>query len=281
MIPDPQVLVGGVFLGALYGLSAMGFQLIMGTTGQVYLAYGHMWVAAALAVPGLLAMGFLPLPLVLVLLAAAGWAIGWWGHPGALWRGKGPSHGRRFFLITLGLALIVEDVGARLWPLPSTAFTWAPPPVEWGSVTIPPVKALVLLLVATTAALLHAGLHRSRWGRALRAWDRGAGPIWVAGVDPRRLGRLSLGTGLAVAGAAGFFLSLSYTAAIQEGLAMTMRCLVVAVLAGRLSPWRVLAAGLGLGLGEALTAHWLGSQWAPLLGYLLLLALGPLRRQPS
>jgi branched-subunit amino acid ABC-type transport system permease component len=58
---------------------------------------------------------------------------------------------------------------------------------------------------------------------------------------------------------------------------MTIRCLVLAVAGGTLSPWTVLLAGVGMGVGESWIAYWAGAQWSPLLGYAWLLAALHLR----
>jgi len=280
MIPDLQVLLGGLFMGALYGLSAMGFQFIMATTGEVHLAYGHIWAVAALLTATVLAAVAFPPWLLFLALPAAGFALGWGGHPARIWRRAGtPARSRTFFLATLGLALIIEDWGGRLWPLPATAFAWAPRPWQVAGLVLPPIKVLGFSCVVCLALMLSLGLRRQRWGYALRAWDYGRGPIWLAGVDPCLVGRLSLGVGLALAGMAGVFLAFSYTISIQEGLTLTMRCLVIAVLAGALSPWRVLVVALAVGLGEAMVAQWAGTQWSPAISYLMLLAAAPFYRK--
>ena len=282
MVPDPQVLLGGLFIGALYGLSAMGFQFIMATTGEVCLAYGHLWAVAALLASTLLAIFVMPLWMIFLGLPAIGFVLGWAGHPARIWRRAGTAaRSRAFFLATLGLALIIEDWGARLWPLPATALAWAPPPWQIAGVVLPPFKVLGVACVVALALALSMGLRQRRWGYALRAWDYGRGPTWLAGVDPCLTGRLALGLGLAIAGVAGGFLAFSYTISIQEGLTLTLRCLVIAVLAGVLSPWRVLAVALVIGVGEALVGHWAGAQWAPALSYLLLLAAAPMHRESA
>ena len=280
MLLNPQVLLSGLFLGALYGLAAIGFQLILGTSGQVYLAYGHLWVVAALGISSLMSWHHLPLPLMFLLLGCLGALAGALLHPGSIWQiARKQAHGRAFFLATLGLALVLEDVGAHLWPLPMTALAWAPAPITLGSVIVPPLKAMVLALVLITALIFTLFLKFHRYGRALRAWDSGNGWVWLMGIAPRRLGRLALSLGLGLAFVAGGFLSLSYTMTIQDGMGMTLRCLVLAVISGTLAPWAVMLTGIGLGMGEAWIGQLAGTQWSPLLGYLLLLVVLPLQQK--
>jgi len=280
---DPffQVMLSGLLLGSLYGLAGTGLNLIMGATGQVHLAYGHLWAAAGLAAAGLINAGVLaPLPAIgLVTLA---WALGAMAlHPAALWRGgSGPGAPQRFFLITLGVALIIEDLGAGLAPLPVTALAMAPRALAIAGLIVSPVRAATLALLAVLALGLALGLRFNRWGRALRAWDQGRGPLWTVGVDPAGLGRRLIVVTIGLAGLAGGLLCLGHTIAIQEGMAMTMRCICVAA-AGGTGAWPVMAAGLGLGLSEALIGHVLGTRWMALVPCVLVMVTAHARRSKT
>ncbi|MFO7784333.1 MAG: ABC transporter permease subunit [Thermodesulfobacteriota bacterium] len=273
---DLQTLLGGLYLGALYGTAAVGFQVVLGSSGRVHLAYGHMWIAWALLLSSVHVVGSVPLPAVLPVMVAAGWFVGWFLHPVVLWRGPlSNERATSFFLITLGAALVIEDAGSRLWPLPGTAMAWAPEPFVLAGVTLPRAKLALMGAALITSLGVHLFLKRNRWGMALRAWDRGRAPVYLAGVSPESLGRRAAGLGFALSALAGGFLALSYTVSIREGMAMTVRALVLAVLGGTLSPLGVLGLGMGMGVGEAFVGQVLGMRWGPAVGYGLLLFLLP------
>jgi len=279
---DPQILLGGLFLGSLYGTAALGFQLLLGAAGRVHLAYGHLWVAGALGLSTLMARCDLPLSASFAVLVAAGGLAGWLFHPGVLFRGAlTEERARSFFLVTLGAALMLEEAGARLWPLPGSALVWAPPPLVVAGVALPPAKLALVGTGICVAAGFHIYLRRNRWGRALVAWNRGAAPVWFVGVDTGLLGRRAAALGLSVCALSSAFLALSYTVSVREGMAMTVRCLVLAVLGGTLSPLGVLGAGVGLGIGESLVGHVLGLRWGPALGYVGLLGILPVLARRS
>lgn len=283
MWPDFQTLSGGIFLGSLYGTAALGFQLILGASGRVHLAYGHVWVFWALGSTTLLSCFSLPLSILLPGMVGAGMLSGWGLHPGFVWRGRFTGdRARAFFLLTLGAALVLEDMGGRLWPLPGTALQWAPQSLWLGEVAVSPVKTALLAVSIILALSVRLYLRKSLWGKAFVAWDRGRAPVWLVGVDPVALGRRVAAIGFAVSALAGVFLALSYTVTVREGILMTVRCLVLAVLGGTLSPLGVLGLGIGLGVGESWIAQLAGMRWGPALGYgMLLLALPALVRRRS
>ena len=284
MVPDVQTLGGGAFLGALYGTAAVGFQAILGSGGRVHLAYGHLCVGWALAISTILTLEVAPAGMLLTGMVAASALAGWALHPVTLWRGDhSAERARSFFLLTLGAAFLLEDVGGRLWPLPGTALFWAPPPLLWRGIALPPAKLALVGAGIGLALGMHVYLRKGRWGRALVAWNRGTAPVWLVGVDTGRLGQTATALGFAVCALAAGFLAFSYTVSIHEGMVMTVRALVLAVLGGTLSPLRVFGLGVGLGVGEAWIGQAAGLRWGPVLGYALLLGLPPVlakRREP-
>jgi branched-chain amino acid transport system permease protein len=273
-----QVMLSGVLLGSLYGLAAAGLNLFMAASGRVNLAFGHVWMLAALAVSALLALGFMPPALAVGAVALAWAAAAWIAHPGRLWTARNDGGAQRsFFLVSLGLALVMEDAGQRLAPLPVTALAMAPPPFQAAGMVMSPVRVAACVLLVFWAAVLAAFLRFNRWGKALRAWDHGDGPLWVAGVNPVGLGKRAMALSSGLAGLSGALFCFGYTVGAQEGMAMTLRCLCVAAAAGGIDPLRVMAAGLGLGLAEAVVGHAVGSQWMAIVPCALLLLIVPLR----
>ncbi|MFC1862979.1 branched-chain amino acid ABC transporter permease [Thermodesulfobacteriota bacterium] len=269
-----QIILGGVFTGSLYGLAGMGLQLILGTTKKVHLAYGHIWVLSALLVSSILYNFKIPvivmLPLMTILCSLFGWVI----HPKILWRNKKLTDTpRSFLLMSLGLALILEDIGTHIWALPVSAVIHAPKSINLGAVMIPPIKSAIFFAALVVACCLSLFLKYNIYGNALRAWHGAEDDIVLVGVDPSKLGKMSVTIGIGIAGLAGAFLALSYSAAIIEGLDMTVRSLCLAVIAGTLTPWRVLGLGVLLGIGESWISLLLGAQWAPVLSYSLLLTM--------
>jgi branched-chain amino acid transport system permease protein len=274
-LPHPQVLANGLLLGALHGCAAMGLQFMLGTTGRVHLAYGHVTVVAALAGTGLAMQATLPLwgaALCVALLAAA---VGAGLHPSRLWSSSrvGAHAERAFLLVGLGAALVLEDVGHLFWPLPVASLGPGATPWRLAGIVLAPAKLTALAAALSLAGVVWLFLTRTRNGKALRAWQGGAGMVQLMGASPPRLGRQAMGLGFGIAGLAGAMLAVTQVVSVQEGMALTVRWLCLAILAGALSPWRVLAGGALLGAGEGGLGQICGTQWGAAWWYGLLLAI--------
>lgn len=249
-------------------------QLILGTTKKVHLAYGHIWILSALVASTILYNCNMPItvmpPLMVIVCGLFGWII----HPKILWRNKKLTETpRSFLLMSLGLALILEDIGTHIWALPASAVTYAPKSIKLFSVMVPPIKVGVFFAALAVAWTLSLFLKKNIYGNALRAWHSAKDDIVLVGVDQSIIGKMSIAVGMGIAGLAGVFLALSYSASIMEGMDMTVRSLCLAVIAGTLTPWKVLGLGILLGLGEAWICLLIGAQWAPVLSYSLLLTV--------
>lgn len=274
MIACLQITLGGLFIGAWYGLAAIGLQFILGTTKKVHLTYGHLCLLAALAMsslPGLL--GWSPVFLIPA-LALSFFCLGWLAHPRALFSklNRGGSQ-RSFLLVSLGFALVFEDIGSRIWALPSGLLITRATPWHLGSLTIPVIKSGTFAAGLAGALTLTLFIRKSLWGKAFRAWETAGSEIALVGVDQAGLGKKAMAIGFGFAGLAGALLALSYPVSIQEGLDTTLKALCLAVIAGTLAPLRVLGVGLLLGVGEGWIGMLAGSQWSPVLSYAIFLTI--------
>jgi len=266
-----QVLITGLAAGAVYGLIAVGIALLYRLTGVVHLAIGELVglsVFVALAVIGgagpvtgaasagsfLVSLGVaaavaVAAGLITYLLAvrpflARGWALGWIGG-------------------LLALAFAIRGFIQASFTRASYVF---PDPIGFdrlgdggvirlgGGVTVQARSFAILAAAALLSALAVWVLLRTEVGRGLQA---------IAG-DRLAAEALGLPVERMVAGAfAGVGVFAVVAALVQApaapisadtGALLGLKALVAAMLAGFGSPWRVLGAGLVLGVLEAAVA---------------------------
>jgi len=279
MLAYLQITQGGLFIGSLYGFTAVGLQFILGTTKKVHLTYGHICLLSALITSSLLGRFELSPIFLIPSLALSFFFLGWIAHPGSLF--SNPKWGgtqRSFLLISLGFALVFEDIGSYIWALPSSTLYPSITSLRLGQLLIPLIKLSSFILCFSGALLLSLFIKKSLLGKAFRAWETAESKIALVGVDQAGMGKKAMAIGFGFAGFAGAFFALSYSVSIHEGLDMTIKALCLAVIAGTLSPMSVFGIGLLLGVGESWIGMIIGSQWSPVLSYTLFLVILKVRR---
>jgi branched-chain amino acid transport system permease protein len=279
MLAYLQITQGGLFIGSLYGFAAIGLQFILGTTKKVHLTYGHICLLSALITSSLLGrFEFSPIILIPGLALAFSY-FGWLAHPGPLFsKPKWGATQRPFLLVSLGFALVFEDIGSYIWALPSCSLYSSATSLRLGELLIPLTKLVSFVLCFSGALLLSIFVKKSLLGKAFRAWETAESKIALLGVDQAGMGKKAMAIGFGFAGLAGAFFALSYSVSIHEGLDMTIKALCLAVIAGTLSPLRVLGLGLLMGVGESWIGMLIGSQWSPVLSYTIFLFILKMRR---
>jgi branched-chain amino acid transport system permease protein len=262
MLPWLQLFLQGSASGALYGLVAVGTQLISGSTGRAHLGVGHVTVIAALAAAALARGGALALlPSMLGVTACVGF-FSHLAHPPVLWKRVMEEGGERVFvLITLGGALTLEAMAQWVWPLPATGWQGSRGLFSLGPISATGSQALAVSASLAASIGLWMLVYRSRQGKALRAWDGGCSELRLVGVDPHGLARWVTWIGLCTAGLGGVLAGATQVVSVHDGLGWTIKALCLAVVSGGLNPIRTMALGWAVGVGENLVSFWAGPQW--------------------
>src|SRR6516165_3926276 len=110
--PALETLIGGLLIGVLYSLVALGFVLIFKASGVFNFAQGAMVLFAALSLARLSELMPLPLALVLsiVIMVALAYAIEF-----LVLRRLVNQEGIILFMATLGIAYFLERFAQTLW----------------------------------------------------------------------------------------------------------------------------------------------------------------------
>jgi branched-chain amino acid transport system permease protein len=283
-MPDPSVLVqlllGGLLLGGVYALAALGLALIFGVSRVLNLAHGEFVMLGGVAAFGLHA-GFGLSPFLGMVVMAP------------LFLGAGALFERLFVrpiaeksfherlvasvLVTLGLSLALSDLAAFLFFGDSfvKGVQVSLPTLQLGGVFLPLLRLLVLAVIVVLTVGLHQLLFRSYLG-ALAQNRQGA---LLVGIDSARVSAITFGVGTALAALAGVFYLLLFTISPYIGMPLVLKALTIIVLGGLGSLMGALWGGIILGIAETLTGFYLGEKWSPTVATLLLLAILVVRPQ--
>ena len=260
-----QQLINGLTLGMIYGLVAIGYTMVYGIIGMINFAHGEIFMIGAFiafitfVVLGLVGIGWVPLALLIVLLATMlltsvyGWAL-----ERVAYRPLRHSPRLAALITAIGMSIFLQNYvqllqGARVKPL-QPVITGGVRFLEGGDFAVT-FSFLQMLIIFITLALM-AGftliIHRTALGRAQRACQQDLGMASLVGVDVDRTIALTFVLGAALASVAGLMVLLNYGVIdFYIGFLAGIKAFTAAVLGGIGSVPGAMLGGLLIGLIEA------------------------------
>lgn len=284
-----QVLISGVSAGAVFGLIGLGYTLIFRMTRVLNFAQGDLLNLAVfaflLAAGGAVAATGLPVGTLVVaatvsLVLAAVSAL-------ALYRGAVAPFAARnqaigWIAATAAAGLLARSLISMRFPAESYSFPEVLPVANLGRgglLDLPggavlQVRVIVVLLIAAAiAGGLDLWLTRSRTGRAMRALSDEPQAAALVGIDGPRLRLLAWAIAGLLTCVAGLLIAPARPVSLGLGVVLGLKGTAAAVLGGLGSARGAIAAGLLLGVVEAVVT----GLWIPAihLGGVSLPQLGP------
>jgi branched-chain amino acid transport system permease protein len=267
-----QSALSGVFIGSLYGLIGLGLSLSWGLLHVINLAHFGLAFLAAYVCYQLASVGgmdpLLTLVLIIPLFAALGAAMQWL-------LARFSVTPLNSLLATFGITAIIEAGIQWTWTADfrklESVYTSLKFRVGGLFVPVPELLALVLAIVLSFG--IWAAMRYTNLGRAMRALSEDA-PIAAAfGINRRAHALVLSGVCGALAGIAGVCLALSFTLTPAQIYAWVGVVFAAVMLGGPGSALGPLAAGIVIGVSEAVTMVFLSPSWAPIVSFTLLIVL--------
>lgn len=274
-----QQTINGLMYGAFYALIGIGFTLFFGVMKKFNLAYGPTIMAGIYL--GLIPLYYFKLPMwtVFVVCVAGAVVVGFVVEV-ACFRYLREGNELAPLITTAGmLILIQESVVIVTHALPyEYPNIFGDESLEAGPFLIRPDYLAIMVSGMGFVVLLHLLVHRTSFGRAMRAVAEHPATAQLLGVSVRRINTLTFALTSAVGGATGFLVAMTF-GALQPGIAswMTIKGLVVIVVGGLGSVPGAILAGLLLGVVEFQVLWFLGVTFRDIFAYLLMFAFLVLR----
>ena len=271
-----QSLLSGVFVGGLYALMGLGLSLSWAFLRSINLTHLAFVFLAAYMTYGLAHGGrmspFVAMALLVPVFFMLGAALHWLFD-----RFNVDEFGS--VLATFGMMVIVESIIQGIWTADFRRLETPLGTASWrvGALFVPVAEALMFAVAAVLLVATWAWLRFSYVGKAMRASAENA-PIAAAfGVDHKRLALLMAGVAGSSAAIAGGFIALISTLAPSQIYAWVGVIFATVIMGGLGNPLGILAAGLLIGVSEAMTSAVAAPSWAPLVSFTLLIAILILR----
>ncbi|MCL6553379.1 MAG: branched-chain amino acid ABC transporter permease [Firmicutes bacterium] len=275
------VILDGLVQGLQLALLGVGITMVYGLGGVLNLAHGQLAVVGGIAAALVLGAGLPPVAAAVVGVLAAGLA-GTAVDRTLLrpaYRRSGEERLLLALILTLGLAFAID--GFLAFRLPNVALTLRLPTaaVTVGALTVRTASLAASGMALAAFALLAAFLRGTLHGKAVRSIIQNETGAHLCGIDVDRTRTLIVGVSGILAGLAGLAQGLFSTVGPEMGPEFTVLALIVAVVGGVRSLTGTFAAGLLLGMVNAVSSYYVGTYLTWIL--LLLAALVTLLVRPE
>jgi len=252
-------LINAVLLGGYYAILATGLAFMYSVMNIINLAHGALIVLAAYGIWLLGETMGLPLPVGIVIMAIALFALGMALHGLVLARA---SAGGELLpiLATFGLSIILDNLLFQTFGADSLSLAPMVGDLSWASFELPGfifigklsvyiLLASILLIAGLEWMLRHTGL-----GHRIQAVSQDRATASLLGIDAGRTAAIATGIALATGAIAAAAMGLRSAWGPYGGSAQLLFAFEVVVIGGLGSLWRVMAGAMVLAFAQSLAS---------------------------
>jgi branched-chain amino acid transport system permease protein len=232
-----DIVIGGLLMGGIYALIAMGLSLQYGVARVLNVAHGEFIMLGAFATWSLYTMFDINPLISLVIVGPLIFLIAFALHR-TMFRSLFKSSPTlaafegSSLLATFGLLYIIQNIAIIVWSASSKGYTYLATPVNiWGAV-FAANRLVALLFAVIIGAVFYLFLARTRLGKAIRAASQDPATAGILGVNINQVLALCFGFGALLAGFAGVLYSMCFAIQATMGLGYTVIAIIVVVLGG-------------------------------------------------
>ncbi|MDQ0596092.1 branched-chain amino acid transport system permease protein [Streptomyces canus] len=249
-----QTLVGGLSLGAVYALVAMGFSLVYRTMGLVNFAHADIAMIGAYAASTFYLTAHLPFVVAMAAAIVITGAIGL-----VIERALRPLENKDFDLMligTIGFGIVLQAVAILIWGTTGRA---VPSPLRAAPLDIFGVRVrtydlLVMGVTAIAVVALAFFLSRTKRGAAMQAVAMDHEAATAVGIDVGRSNALAFAIGAGLAALAGGLVGPMLYVDASLGGALGIKGFAAAMLGGFGSIPGAVVGGVAIGVLDSYAA---------------------------
>jgi len=267
-----QLLINGLSIGFLYGLSAMGFVMIFKSSSVLNFAHGELLAMGAFIFLTLVTWANLPIWLAFLVTLLGCFILGFIVERLFL----RPLIGEPLIfviMLTVGLASMFKGLMLLLWggnlrTYPDFLPQWLG--LTFGYVTVPPVYVMALIIGVVFLALFGLFFKYSSQGIYMRSVADNQKAALSLGVHVRKVFALSWGIAALVAGMSGIVFGIINGINVHDLSAIGLKVFPVVILGGLDSIVGAVIGGIIIGLLETFTGGYLSPSLRDVVPYIVL-----------
>ncbi len=260
-VMNVQMILDGIFIGAVFALAAYGLALVWGVMNVKNLAQGDFVIMGGYIAFTAHNLGIHPifaLPFIAFLMFLYGLVVYQFVIKRVIDNDMFVS-----LLATFGLSLFMQQVmnliyGPEVQTVDSHMYIMT---MFDDFVTVPTVKIVSLALAAVFATAIVIFMTRSRMGQAIRATAQDARAARVLGIDTNKVYMFTFALNSAICGIAGVLVSMIWVLQPFYGIVYSLRTFAIVTAAGLGNLPGVITMSFILGWVEQYAGIIAGAEW--------------------
>ncbi|MDP8246366.1 MAG: branched-chain amino acid ABC transporter permease [Candidatus Hinthialibacter antarcticus] len=269
-----QYLVTGLSIGGIYGMVAIGFNIIYNATGIINFAQGEFVMLGGMIMVSLTAAMGLPVAAAFILTVAIVALIGGLFERAAIYplRNAGVL---TMIIVTIGGSIVIRGAAMLFWGKESYIlphFSGEDALVLFGAFILPQTLWILGIMFVTVCALT-LFFRYTLVGKAMRACAANRTAALLSGIEASRMICLSFVLSAAVGAIAGIIITPISLVDYNRGFMLALKGFSAAVLGGLGNSGGAVAAGFILGILESLGAGLISSAYKDAISLVVLLII--------
>jgi len=274
-----QQLINGISLGSIYALIALGYTMVYGIVKLINFAHGDIMMIGAYAGYFVLrAFGpSIPVFVLAIFVAMIVCCIMGISIERLAYRPLRNAPRLNSLITAIAVELILQNlmrVIPFIGPDPRSFPTLSLPAIDIGFISIPGIKALVIIGSVLLMVALNILVNYTKTGKAMRSVSYDLQASSLMGINVNRTIAITFAIGSILAGAGGVLYASAYPQVDpMMGYMPGLKAFVAAVLGGIGSIPGAMVGGIILGIAETLTKGYGPSQYADAISFGILIVI--------
>ena len=267
-----QLLINGLSVGFLYGLSAMGFVMIFKSSSVLNFAHGELLALGAFFFLAAVTWAQLPIAVAFLVTLVGCFILGFFIERFFL-RPLIGEHLIYVIMLTVGLASMFKGIMLLVWGGNLQTYPEFLPNflnIQWDVINIPPVYTAALIIGMMFLILFGIFFKYSSQGIFMRSVADNQKAALSLGVHVQRVFALSWAIAALVAGMSGIILGVINGINVHDLSAIGLKVFPVVILGGLDSIGGAIIGGLIIGMLETFTGGYLSPSLRDVVPYIIL-----------